>query len=92
MPRPAASAAECDVETHIEEMFRAYKLPRSAQPVVVALLVIGGALWALDLSYEDLSGYHLDARSHRLVDLDHVVRARAAVRALDRHRPPAGGC
>ena len=32
----AASDAECDVETQIEEQFRAYRMPRSAQPVAVA--------------------------------------------------------
>jgi tripeptide aminopeptidase len=32
----AGSEAECDVETHIEELFRAYRLPKTAQPVTVA--------------------------------------------------------
>ena len=32
----AASDAECDVETHIEEQFRAYRIARTAQPVPVA--------------------------------------------------------
>ena len=32
----AASGAECDVETNIEEQFRAYRMPRSAPPVVAA--------------------------------------------------------
>ncbi|HEY6781101.1 MAG TPA: M20/M25/M40 family metallo-hydrolase [Thermoleophilaceae bacterium] len=32
----AASDTECDVETSIERLFRGYRLPRTAQPVVVA--------------------------------------------------------
>ncbi len=32
----AGSDAECDVETHIEEQFRAYRIPRTAPPVVNA--------------------------------------------------------
>ena len=32
----AASGAECDVETHVEEQFRAYRMPRSAPPVAAA--------------------------------------------------------
>jgi tripeptide aminopeptidase len=32
----AAGAAECDLETDVEEGFRGYRLPRSAEPVQVA--------------------------------------------------------
>lgn len=37
----AASHAECDVETQIEEMFRAYRMPRSSPPVAVAAAALG---------------------------------------------------
>ncbi|HXD58824.1 MAG TPA: M20/M25/M40 family metallo-hydrolase, partial [Thermoleophilaceae bacterium] len=39
----AASDAECDVETTVQQQFRGYRLQRSAQPVAVA----AGALEAL---------------------------------------------
>jgi tripeptide aminopeptidase len=32
----AASDAECDVETQVEEQFRAYRMPRTAPPVIAA--------------------------------------------------------
>ena len=32
----AASDAECDLETNIQEQFRAYRIPRSAEPVATA--------------------------------------------------------
>jgi tripeptide aminopeptidase len=32
----AASDRECDLEIHVEELFRGYKVPRSAQAVEVA--------------------------------------------------------
>lgn len=32
----AAAEGDCDVETHVEEQFRAYRMPRSAPPAVVA--------------------------------------------------------
>jgi tripeptide aminopeptidase len=44
----AASDAECDVETHIEEQFRAYRMPRTAPPVVTAT----AALTALGIEPE----------------------------------------
>jgi tripeptide aminopeptidase len=37
----AASDAECDVETHIEEQFRAYRMPRTAPPVLAAAAALG---------------------------------------------------
>ena len=37
----AASDAECDVETHIEEQFRAFRMPRTAPPVIAAAAALG---------------------------------------------------
>ena len=34
-PRPRATR-ECDVETHVEEQFRGYRMPRTAPPVETA--------------------------------------------------------
>ncbi|MEA2430693.1 MAG: tripeptide aminopeptidase, partial [Thermoleophilaceae bacterium] len=37
----AASDRECDLEIHVEELFRAYKVPRATRPVEVAAAALG---------------------------------------------------
>jgi tripeptide aminopeptidase len=39
----AASDGGCDLEIHVEELFRAYRVPRSAQPVEVAVRALADA-------------------------------------------------
>jgi len=50
----AASHSECDVETVVEQLFRAYRLPRSAAPVRAAAEALGAL--GIEVSYVATGG------------------------------------